>query len=110
MNSSSARKLLGEAKGKEEASEAGSSEAGDIDDAKISPDGRWVSFLRAHDLWVVSTAGGEPRQLTHGGFQEEGKGGVGWGYSEEFDLGKGHLWGPDSSKNAPLQLDERQGQ
>ena len=25
-----------------------------IDDAKISPDGRWASFLRAHDIWVVS--------------------------------------------------------
>ena len=29
-----------------------------IDDAKISPDGRWVSFLRAHDFGVASVAGG----------------------------------------------------
>ncbi len=41
-----------------------------IDDAKISPDGRWASFLRAHDIWVVSVAGGEPRQITRGGTED----------------------------------------
>ena len=41
-----------------------------IDDAKISPDGRWASFLRAHDIWVVSVAGGAPRQITRGGSED----------------------------------------
>src|SRR5438445_6910945 len=49
LKDGSAKKLLGKARGKEAAGQAGSGEAGDIDDAKISPDGRWVSFLRAHD-------------------------------------------------------------
>src|ERR1700680_3422731 len=62
LKTESAKKLLGE--GKESAGEA------DIDDAKISPDGRWVSFLREHDVWVVSSAGGEARQLTRGGTEE----------------------------------------
>ncbi|PYU19426.1 MAG: hypothetical protein DMG32_24440, partial [Acidobacteria bacterium] len=61
LKTRSAKKLLGEGKGT-----ASSGEAADIDDAKISPDGRWVSFLRDHDLWVVSAGGGEPRQLTRG--------------------------------------------
>ena len=38
-----------------------------IDDAKISPDGRWVSFIRAHNLWAVTVAGDPARALTNGG-------------------------------------------
>jgi dipeptidyl-peptidase 4 len=107
LKSASAKRLLGEAKGKNAASEAGSGEAGDIDDAKISPDGRWVSFVRAHDLWVVSTAGGEPRQLTRSGSEEVRNGELDWVYPEELDLGTAYWWAPDSSKLALLQLDER---
>ena len=107
LKSASAKRLLGEGRGKEAASEAGSGEAGDIDDAKISPDGRWVSFLRAHDLWVVSTAGGDPRQLTHGGSEEVRNGELDWVYPEELDLGTAYWWAPDSSKLALLRLDER---
>jgi len=107
LKSTSAKKLLGEAKGKEAASEPGSSEAGDIDDARISPDGRWVSFVRDHDLWVVSTSGGEPRQLTRGGSEEVRNGELDWVYPEELDLGTAYWWAPDSSKLALLQLDER---
>lgn len=100
LKSGSAKKLLGD--GKES-----SSEAADIDDAKVSPDGRWVSFLRAHDLWVVSTAGGEARQLTRGGSEEVRNGELDWVYPEELDLGTAYWWAPDSSKLALLRLDER---
>jgi len=102
LKSGSAKKLLGEGKGKEP-----SGEAADIDDAKISPDGRWVSFLRDHDLWVVSAAGGEPRRLTQGGSEEVRNGELDWVYPEELDLGTAYWWAPDSSKLALLQLDER---
>jgi len=102
LKSGSAKKLLGEGKG------AGSSaETADIDDAKVSPDGRWVSFLRAHDLWVVSSTGGEPRQLTRGGTEEVRNGELDWVYPEELDLGTAYWWAPDSSKLALLRLDER---
>jgi dipeptidyl-peptidase-4 len=84
-----------------------SSAAGDIDDAKISPDGRWVSFVRDHDLWVVDTAGGEPRQLTRGGSEDLRNGELDWVYPEELDLGTAYWWAPDSSKIALLRLDER---
>jgi dipeptidyl-peptidase-4 len=86
----------------------GGDAAGDttIDDAKISPDGRWVSFLRAHDLWVVSVAGGAPRLLTLGGSEERRNAELDWVYPEELDLHTAYWWSPDSSKIAFLQLDE----
>src|SRR5690349_2568145 len=107
LKSGSAKKLLGEAKDKKTAKKAGPGEEGDIDDAKFSPDGQWVSFLRAHDLWVVSTTGGEPRQLTRGGSEEVRNGELDWVYPEELDLGTAYWWAPDSSRLALLQLDER---
>jgi dipeptidyl-peptidase 4 len=101
LRTESAKNLLGE--GKESAGEAA-----DIDDAKISPDGRWVSFLREHDVWVVSSAGGaDARQLTRGGTEEIRNGELDWVYPEELDLGTAYWWAPDSSKIALLQLDER---
>lgn len=47
-----------------------------IGDPNISPDGKWVVYVQSvvadvdtnstnSDLWIVSTAGGEPRQLTN---------------------------------------------
>src|SRR5579872_6125198 len=99
LKTGSAKKLLGEGK-------AASNEAADIDDVKISPDGRWVSFLRDHDLWVVSAGGGEPRQLTRDGSEELRNGELDWVYPEELDLGTAYWWAPDSSKIALLQLDE----
>ncbi len=100
LKSGSAKNLLG---GNEQAS----AQAGDIDDAKISPDGRWVSFLRNYDLWVVGVTGGEPRQLTRGGSEGLRNGELDWVYPEELDLDTAYWWAPDSSKLAVLQLDER---
>src|SRR4029077_15490109 len=114
LKTESAKKLLGE--GKESAGGAA-----DIDDAKISPDGRWggfrgehegggggwVSFLREDEVGVVSSVGGETRQLTHGGSEEIRNGELDWVYPEELDLGTAYWWAPDSSKIALLQLDER---
>ena len=30
-----------------------------LTDEKISPDGRWVSFVRDYNVWIVSTGGGD---------------------------------------------------
>ena len=77
-----------------------------IDDAKISPDSRWASFLRAHDVWVVGVAGGAPRQITRGGSEERRNGELDWVYPEELDIDTAYWWSPDSAKIAFLQLDE----
>src|SRR6202790_3116467 len=50
----------------------------DLADPKISPDGKFVSFIRDHNLWLVSTADGKTRALTTGGSEEIRKGKPDW--------------------------------
>ncbi len=81
--------------------------AGDIQDPKFSPDGKWVSFVRDSNLWVASVATGEARSLTTGGREELLKGQLDWLYPEEFDCATAYWWSPDSSKLAYYEMDER---
>ena len=78
----------------------------DVSDVKFSPDGKWVSYLRAHNLWVVELAGGRERQLTRGGSDLLREGELDWVYPEELDLLTAYWWAPDSSALAYLQMDE----
>ena len=80
----------------------------EIADPKISPDGRYVSFVRNHNLWMVSVADGNERALTQGGTEEMRKGELDWVYPEELDLTTAYWWSPDSSAIAYLELDERE--
>jgi dipeptidyl-peptidase-4 len=79
----------------------------DIEDPKFSPDGRWVSFVRDWNLWVVNVASGETKAITTGGSEEILKGKLDWVYPEELDLTTAYWWSPDSSKIAFLEMDER---
>ncbi len=45
-----------------------------IADPKISPDGRFVSFVRSHNVWLVGVADGGERALTQGGTEESSQG------------------------------------
>jgi dipeptidyl-peptidase 4 len=78
-----------------------------IADAKISPDGRWVSFVRDHNLWLANVANGELRAFTRGGSEELRKGELDWVYPEELDIRTAYWWAPDSSAIAYLEMDER---
>ena len=80
---------------------------GDIQDPKFSPDGKWVSFVRNSNLWVVSVATGETKALTTGGSEEVLKGQLDWVYPEELDSTTAYWWSPDSSKIAYYEMDER---
>jgi len=75
----------------------------------LSPDGQWVSFVRDSNLFVVSSNGGEVRQLTSEGDETHLFGRLDWVYQEEV-YGRGnfqaHWWSPDSSRIAFLALDE----
>ncbi|MET0343926.1 MAG: DPP IV N-terminal domain-containing protein [Polyangiales bacterium] len=64
-------------------------------DARISPDGARVSFVRDGDLWVVELAGGAPRRLTK---HPEGEqyGIAEFVAQEEFRRTQGYWWAPDS--------------
>ncbi len=76
-------------------------------DPKISPDGRYVSFIRDHNLWLVSVADGKERAITHAGMEQVRKGELDWVYPEELDIKTACWWSPDSSAIAYLEMDER---
>ena len=79
----------------------------DIDDPKFSPDGKWVSFVRESNLWVVDITSGSAKPLTTGGTQDLLKGQLDWVYPEELETSTAYWWSPDSSKVAYYQMDER---
>jgi dipeptidyl-peptidase-4 len=79
----------------------------DLTDPKISPDGKLVSFIRSHNLWVVSTADGKEHALTLGGTEDIRKGELDWVYPEELDITTAYWWSPDSSSVAYLEMDQR---
>jgi len=76
-------------------------------DPKISPDGKFVSFIRDHNLWLVNIADGKERPITRDGAEEIRKGELDWVYPEELDIKTGYWWAPDSSAIAYLEMDER---
>jgi dipeptidyl-peptidase 4 len=76
-------------------------------DPKISPDGRYVSFVRDHNLWLVGVADGKERAVTRGGTEEVRKGELDWVYPEELEIKTAYWWSPDSSAIAYLEMDER---
>src|SRR3989442_4735529 len=78
-----------------------------IADLKISPDGRLVSFVREHNLWLVSVADSQERAVTRGGTEEIRKGELDWVYPEELEIKTAYWWSPDSSAIAYLEMDER---
>jgi dipeptidyl-peptidase-4 len=80
---------------------------GSIADPKISPDGQYVSFVRDHNLWLVSVADAKFRALTKGGTEEIRKGELDWVYPEELAITTAYWWAPDSSAIAYLEMDER---
>jgi dipeptidyl-peptidase-4 len=78
-----------------------------IADPKISPDGKYVSFVRDHNLWLVSTSDGKERAFTTGGSEAVRKGELDWVYPEELDNKTAYWWSPDSSSIAYFEMDER---
>src|SRR6202790_3256852 len=76
-------------------------------DPKISPDGRNVSFVRDHNVWIMNLADGKERAVTQGGTEEIRKGELDWVYPEELDIKTAYWWSPDSSAIAYLEMDER---
>lgn len=77
-----------------------------VRDPKFSPDGRWVSFLLRHDIWLVPVEGGAERPLTTGATDTLFHGDLDWVYPEEFAIRSGYAWSPDSLRIAFLELDQ----
>lgn len=75
--------------------------------ASFSPDGKFVAFVRANDLWVVDVETQRERALTTGGSDKLRNGKADWVYYEEV-FGRGqrtYWWSPDSSRLAFMQID-----
>ena len=78
----------------------------ELTDVKISPDSKFVSFIRDHNIWLVSTADGQERSFTTGGTEPVRKGELDWVYPEELELYTAYWWSPDSSAIAYLEMTE----
>lgn len=77
-------------------------------DAKVSPHGAYVSFIRNDNLFVVPTAGGAERALTEGGSELESWGTAEFIEQEEFDRPTGYWWSPDETRVALCRVDQRE--
>ena len=73
---------------------------------KFSPNGRWISFVYQHDIWLAPSSGGEERRLTHGATENLFHGDLDWVYPEEFGVRSAYFWSPDSRRIAFLELDQ----
>jgi len=75
-------------------------------DARISPRGRFVSFVRDQNVLLHDLTTGIERALT-----TDGAGAVSWGSAEfvaqeEMDRREGHWWSPDDSRLVVAKVDE----
>ena len=80
------------------------------EEATFSPDGQFVAFVRANNLYAVDVATQKERALTSDGGREILNGKLDWLYQEEIygrDRFRAYWWSPDSARVAFLQLDER---
>ncbi len=76
-------------------------------DPQISPRGRYVSFIRDQDLWVLDLRSGEERALTTDGEGPIGNGVADFIAQEEMDRATGQWWSPDETRIAYARVDER---
>ncbi|MFC4525635.1 S9 family peptidase [Dyella halodurans] len=75
-------------------------------DPRFSPKGRFVSFVREQNLWVIDLSTGEPKQLTHDGGGSVHNGEAEFVAQEEMDRSRGYWWAPDDSAIAFERFDE----
>jgi len=78
-----------------------------LSDAQISPDGRYVSFIRDHSLWLTAVATGTTRAVTPAGSDDLREGEPDWPYRNDLGLRGAYWWSPDSSRIAYLESNDR---
>jgi dipeptidyl-peptidase 4 len=81
---------------------------GNVGDPKISPKGRYVSYVRDQNLFVIDLATGQERQLTTDGKGTVHNGEAEFVAQEEMDQHTGYYWAPDDSAIAYRRYDEAQ--
>jgi dipeptidyl-peptidase-4 len=76
-------------------------------DPKFSPDGRHISYVEEHNLYVRPVSGGAAFPLTRTNDPQILNGEVDWVYAEELDVRSNYFWSPDGRRILFLQMDER---
>ncbi|NIM48578.1 MAG: prolyl oligopeptidase family serine peptidase [Gemmatimonadales bacterium] len=74
--------------------------------AKFSPDGRYVGFVREHNIFVRDMKTGDERQLTSDGDENIINGTSDWVYEEELGLRDAFRFSPDGERIAFWRLDQ----
>jgi dipeptidyl-peptidase 4 len=82
--------------------------SGNVGDPKISPKGRYVSYVRDQNLFVIDLATGRERQLTTDGKGTVHNGEAEFVAQEEMDQHTGYYWAPGDSAIAYRRYDEAQ--
>lgn len=80
--------------------------SGNVGDPKISPKGRYVSFVRDQNLVVIDLSTGAEKQLTTDGKGSIHNGEAEFVAQEEMDQRTGYYWAPDDSAIAYKRYDE----
>lgn len=80
---------------------------GSLSNPQISPDGRFVSFIDGHSLWLANAATGAARAFTPMGKGDLLEGEPDWVYLHELGLHSAYWWSPDSSSIAWIETDDR---
>jgi dipeptidyl-peptidase-4 len=75
-------------------------------DARFSPKGGYVSFIREQNVFVVNVGSGEEKQLTQDGGGLIKNGMAEFVAQEEMDRDTGYWWSPDETHVAFLRVDE----
>lgn len=65
-------------------------------DPTFSPDGRWIAYLKRHNLVVLNIENGTESSLTVNGTEDLLIGRFDWVIEEEFSIRTGFFWSPDS--------------
>jgi len=73
---------------------------------KLSPDGKYVGFVRDHNIYIVDLSNGKEKAITKNGTNNILNGEFDWVYEEEFGLADAWRWSPDSKKIAYWKFDQ----
>ena len=82
------------------------SEGGDCIDARFSPRGGYLSFVRSGALHIAPVLGGEPQRVTPAGSATISYAVAEFVAQEEFARDTGYWWSPDDSRIAYTRVDE----
>ena len=77
-----------------------------IIDPEVSPGGRYVSFVRDQDLWIIELSSGAERRLTFDGGGTVHNAESEFVAQEEMSQTHGYWWAPDDSAIAYKRFDE----